>query len=153
MLPHDIKLNNYKKAFGDLHHPEHTQLVDRYKLLGVLDYQRTMYKETYPQGCDYVVGEIREYTGDKSSIEAFYARQTIMVEQDEENISVRFIPINEYGQIDRNGWIDYGPRGIHLLHDINTSLFTALDPSKSYYFVFVADLEFSKSESDLRCLL
>ena len=153
MLPHDIKLNNYKRAFDEIHHPQHTKSVARYRLLGVLDYQRTMYKETYTQGCDYVVGEIREYTGDKASIETFYAKQTIMVEQDTERISVRFIPINKHGQIDRNGWAEYGPKGMHLLQDIGASPFTVLDPSKLYYFVFVSNLEFSESELDIRCLL
>ena len=153
MLPHDLKLNNYKNAFGEIHHPERTKFVAKYKLLGVLDYQRTMYKETYAQGCDYIFGEIREYTDTKESIEAFYANQTIMVEQAEEGISVRFIPIGKDGRINRNGWVEYGPNGIRLLQDIGTSLFTVLDPSKAYYFVFVWDLEVSKSESDFRCLL
>jgi hypothetical protein len=152
MLPHDIKFNNYKKAFGEIHHPEHTKRVARYKLLGVLDYQRTMYKETYPQGCDYLVGEVREYQGDKAGIEAFYAKQTIRLEEGEERMAVRFLPINEQGQIDRNGWIEYGPNGMRLLQNIGISLFTRLDPSKSYYFVFVSDLQFSESETDLRCL-
>ena len=153
MLPHDRRLKEYKQAFAEIHHPEDTKSVARYKLLGVLDYQRTMYKETYPQGCDYVVGEIREYAGDRADIEAFYAGQTVLVAQDEERIGVRFIPIDEQGQIDRNGWSEYGPRGIHLLEDIAASLWTGLDPSRSYYFVFVSDLEFSESEADIRCLL
>jgi hypothetical protein len=153
MFPHDIKFNNYKKAFGKILHPEHSKFIAGYKLLGVLDYQRTMYKETFTQGCDYLVGEIREYTGEKASIEAFYAKQTIMVEENKEGISLRFIPINEHGQIDRNGWIEDGPRGMRLLQTLDASHFTGLDPSKSYYFVFVSDLEFSESESDFRCLL
>ena len=153
MLPHNIKFSKLKKAFSEIHHPESTKFVAGYKLLGVLDYQRAMYKETYPQGCDYLVGQVREYQGNQASIETFYAKQTIMVEQAEEGISVMLIPIGKDGRIDRNGWVEYGPNGIRLLQDIGTSLFTVLDPSKSYYFVFVWDLEFSKSESDFRCLL
>ena len=132
MLPHDIRFNNFKNAFGRIHHPEHSKFIAGYKLFGVLDYQRTMYKETFPQGCDYLVGEIREYTGDTAGIEAFYAKQTITVEEEKEGISVRFIPINEQGQIERNRWIEDGPNGMRLLQDIDASLVTVLDPSKSY---------------------
>src|SRR5512134_2503037 len=99
MLPHNIKFNKLKKAFSEIHHPESTKFVARYKLLGVLDYQRTMYKETYPQGCDYLVGQVREYQGNQASIEAFYAKQTVMVEESEEGVEVRFIPFNKAGQI------------------------------------------------------
>jgi hypothetical protein len=152
MLPHNIKFKNYKRAFDEIHHPEYTKFVAGYKLLGVLDYQRTMYKETYTQGCDYIVGEIREYQGDKASIEAFYAKQTIMVEEGVERIAVRFIPINELGQIDPNDWEEYGPNGIRLLQNIDATLFTRLDPSKSYYFVFFSEQEFSETERDIRCL-
>jgi hypothetical protein len=153
MLPHDRRLDDYRQAFAQIHHPEDTVSVARYKLLGVLDYQRAMYKATYPQGCDYVAGEIRESAGDRAAVEAFYAGQTIRVDQDEERIAIRFIPFNEQGQIDRNGWADYGPRGIHLLEDIAASLLTRLDPSRSYYFVFISDLELSEPATDIRCLL
>ena len=148
ILPHDLKFNNYKKAFGEIHHPEHTNFVAKYELLGVLDYQRVMYKKSYTQGCEYVVGEIREYTGTKESIEAFYAKQTFLAEQKEEEILVWFIPTDEDGRL--YGGIEYGPVGRQLLHDISGS--SVLDPFKSYYFVFVWDLELSKSESDIRCL-
>jgi hypothetical protein len=153
MLPHDLKFYNYKKAFGEIHHPENTKFVNKYSFLGAFDSQRVMYKETYPQGCDYIVGEIREYRGTQESIKAFYAKQKIMLGQKEKGISVNFIGVNQYGRIDRNEWTKYGPSGLRLLQDLDLSLFTSLDPTKSYYFVSVWYLEFSKPERDIRCLL
>jgi hypothetical protein len=153
MLSHDLRLHRYKKAFSEIHHPENTKFVAKYDFLGALDTQRVMYKETFPQGCDYIVGEIREYTGPEESIKAFYDKQTIVVEQNEKKISVRFIPINRNGHIDRDGWGEYGPNGIRLLESLDSSLLIGLNPSQSYFFVSVQDLEFSASERDFRCLL
>jgi hypothetical protein len=63
MLPQDIKFYNYKKAFREIDHPANSRFIATYDFLGAFDSQRVMYKETFPQGCDYIVGEIREYTG------------------------------------------------------------------------------------------
>jgi len=151
MLPQDLKLRSYKTAFNELSHSENTRLVAKYSFLGALDTQRVMYKETYRQGCDYIVGEVREYTGSQESIEVFYARQTLTVEGKEKKVSVQFIPFNQDGHVDRYGWGEYGPNGDRLLANLMSSPFITLDSSKSLYFVFIS--YFKTPTSDIRCLL
>jgi len=150
MLPQDLRFHSYKEAFREIHHPENSKLVGRYSFLGALDTQRLMYRETFTQGCDYIVGEIREYTGTQESIEAFYATQAVILDQDERKVSVRFIPMSTDGRLDRHGWGKYGPNGERLLGNLASSPFIRLDPSKSLYFVFIGKLVFQTS--DIRCL-
>lgn len=150
MLPQDLKLHRQKEVFREVHHPENTKFVAKYSFLGALDTQRVMYKETFPQGCDYIVGEIREYTGTPDPIKAFYSLQTVLLEQEEKRISVRFIPFNQDGHIDRYGWTEYGPDGDRLLASLASSPFATFNPSKSYYFVSVWNFE--SPTSDIRCL-
>ncbi|HLO15507.1 MAG TPA: hypothetical protein VK206_11805 [Anaerolineales bacterium] len=150
MFPQDLKFYRYKKAFSEIHHPENTRFITNYRFLGAFDTQRVMYKETFPQGCDYIVGEMREYTGTQESIKAFYAMQTIIIGQEEKGLSVKFIPINQEGRIDRYGWTEYGPNGVRLLESLASSPFIPLDLHGSFYFVSVWDFEILTS--DMRCL-
>jgi hypothetical protein len=151
MLPQDLKFHRYKQAFREVRHPENTRFVGKYSFLGALDTQRIMYKETFPQGCDYIVGEVRAYTGPQDSIKTFYAMQALIAEQEEQRISVRFIPMDQDGHVDRYGWTEYGPDGDRLLESITSSPFFTLDPAKSFYFVSIWNFE--TPTSDIRCLL
>lgn len=153
LFPHDARLRVYKKTFGEIHHPENTKLISTYKFLGVLDHTRAMYKETFPQGCDYVYGEVREFTSAEETIKSFYEEQTVQINGQEEGVLVWFLPLDANGNIEYNDLVEYGPNGITLLQYLSTSTFIALDPVKSYYFVFLWEVEFSSPETDPRCLL
>jgi hypothetical protein len=150
MFPHDLKLYEYKKAFvGQVRHPENTEFVGNYNFLGALDSQRVMYKETFPQGCDYIVGEVRKYIGTEESIKTFYAKQRVKTTQKEKGIRVIFIPMATNGRIDisRRG---YGPNEIRILQMLGLSPFIQLDSQEEYYFVAISELEISNL--DIRCL-
>ena len=82
MLPQDRIFSEYKQAFRELQHPPGTKFIASYNGFGALEKISTMYKEDFPQGCDYRVGEIRAYSGAKESIEAFYAAQTLAVDRE-----------------------------------------------------------------------
>lgn len=153
LYPHDARLRSYKRAFGEIQHPEDTERVAAYKFLGVLDHTRAMYKETFPQGCDYVYGEVREFTSAEETIESFYEEQTVQINGQEEGVLVWFLPLNANGFIEYNNLVEYGPNGITLLQYLSTSPFMVLDPAKSYYFIFLWEVEFSPTEFDFRCLL
>lgn len=125
-------------------------LVGNYNFLGALDTQRVMYKETYPQGCDYIVGEVREYSGVQERIKAFYAMQTLLVDGEDKKINVKFISVDQNGHIDPYGWGMHGPNEDRLLQRLLSSPFITLDPAKSLYFVSVS--KFETPTSDIRCL-
>lgn len=157
MLPQDITLSEYKKAFSEIKHPPSTKFIQRSASLEAFDKTRIMYKEDFPQGCDYSVGEIRGYSGSKEAIETFYAVQKVNVGNEEKSVSLLFIPINAQGIIEpeslpRDESIAIGPPGFQTLEDLRGDQyfhFLNLDPSLSYYLVSLVG--FSLNDTDIRC--
>jgi hypothetical protein len=157
MLSQDLTLLEYKKAFGEIKHPQDTKLIQSFSSLGAFDKTRVMYKEDFPQGCDYRVGEIRGYSGSRENIEAFYSVQKINIGDQEKSVGIMFIPINDEGIIDpyalaREDSIEIGPSGFQILEDLRGDQyfhFLKLEPSFSYYLVSLSG--FSFTDSDIRC--
>lgn len=157
MFAQDLTLLGYKKAFSEIKHPSGTKLVQRSASLGAFDKTRIMYKEDFPQGCDYRVGEIRSYWGSKENIEAFYAIQKVNIEGQEKSIGIMFIPLDAKGIIEpealtRDENIAMGPSGFGILEDLRGDQyfhFLNLDPSLSYYLISLAG--FSLNDTDIRC--
>ena len=65
----EIELNRYENAFQDLQHPAGTTSLSLRSTLGVLT--------DAVQGCDFFVGEIRQYDGDREAISTFYTDQSV----------------------------------------------------------------------------
>jgi hypothetical protein len=101
MFPQDRLFSEYKKTFGQIQHPAGTEFIKAYNSFGALDKTRVMYKDDFPQGCDYRVAEVREYSGTQESIKAFYANKNlIVVSRQKTSIGVMFIPTDSTGLID-----------------------------------------------------
>ena len=157
MLPQDIMLAEYKKAFGKIQHPAGTKFIKDYNSFGALDKTRLMYKDDFPQGCDYRIAEVREYSGTQESIKAFYASKTIIVNGQETPLGVMFIPTDSTGLIDTDGLsrdevIKWGPGVFDIsenLKDDQKLGFLKLKPLVSYYFI--SGGSFSLSNLDFRC--
>ena len=64
-----IELNRYENAFQDLQHPAGTTSLSLRSTLGVLT--------DAVQGCDFFVGEVRQYDGDREAISTFYTDQSV----------------------------------------------------------------------------
>ncbi|HLO16683.1 MAG TPA: hypothetical protein VK206_17750, partial [Anaerolineales bacterium] len=141
MFPQDRIFSEYKKAFREIQHPIGTKLITDYNSFGALDKTRVMYKEDFPQGCDYRVGQVREYSGTREAIKAFYAPQTIVIRGQTASPGVLFIPINSAGLIDPYGLTDansveLGPGALDILESLkNDQHFLNLKPSAAYYYV------------------
>ena len=157
MLPQDLIFSEYKKALGRAQHAPQTTLVHAYNSFGALDKNRIMYKDIFPQGCDYRVGQVRKYSGIKESIRAFYAGQTFLVGGEEKFMGVLFIPRDPTGLIDplgvtREESLGWGPAAFSILEELRDDQrwgFLKLEPGASYYFVSSGG--FSESDLDLRC--
>lgn len=155
MLPQDLKFLEYKNSFGEIKHPPGTKFILSYDAFGALDKTRVMYKDDFPQGCDYRVGEVREYTGSQVRIKSFYATQTAPFSGQKIPIGVMLLPTNSDGLINLYGLtraelIEVGPGGYSLLESLQADqAFMDLSPSASYYFVSIGG--FSLSDLDLRC--
>lgn len=163
MAPQDRKLREHKKTFLEIRHPEGTALVSTHNHLGTLDPIRVMYKDTFEQGCDYLVGEVRKYPGTKERIQAFYAAQKL---RERIPISTMFVPVNSNGLPDadaltREEAIAIGPGGVYIMDFLHGEYVTALpkqrylETSGNYYFVFIMrqefEREFPSAGLDLRC--
>ena len=155
LLPQDRIFAEYKQALGRLQHPAGTEFIAEYHAFGALDRIRVMYADDFPQGCDYRVGEIREYSGARDEIEAFYRALTVRLRGENVSPGVLFIPLNERGVVDPyalpdNELIRYGPGAFDLVENLQadrTSL--GLKPFSFYYYVALSG--FSLSDSDPRC--
>lgn len=156
MLPQDRIFSEYKQVFHELQHPPGTRFIASYNAFGALDKIRVMYKDDFRQGCDYRVGEIREYSGSEESIEAFYAVQTFEIRGESTSPGVLFIPMNEAEVIDPYGLQDEelaarGPAAFDVLENLkHDQSFLGLKPPASYYYVAIWG--FSLSDHDMRCL-
>lgn len=156
MLPQDHIFSEYKQAFRELPHPAGTKFIASYNAFGALDKIRVMYKEDFPQGCDYRVAEIREYSGSQEKIESFYAAEIIDVLGESRSPSVLFIPFDAEGRIAPYGLTDEelaerGPLAFDLLENLMYDQnFLNLEAPASYYLVSIWG--FSLSDRDIRCL-
>jgi hypothetical protein len=159
MLPQDVIFSEYKKALRNIQHPMGTSFVKVYNSFGALDKTRIMYKDDFPQGCDYSVAEVREYSGTQESIRGFYSNKSITVNAQESPIGIMFIPmdsnglINPYG-LTRDEVIKWGPGVFSTLENLKndqSSGFLILKPLATYYLISSGG--FSLSDLDFRCLL
>jgi hypothetical protein len=155
MLPQDRIYAEYKQALKGIPHPSGTKFITDYNAFGALDKTRVMYKDDFGQGCDYRVGEVREYSGSKETIKAFYAAQTIQVRGKTISPAVLFIPMSQSGEIDPyamseeevSGW---GPHGFNLLENLRDDQhFWNIEPRASYYYLGIGG--FSETDQDIRC--
>jgi hypothetical protein len=64
-----IELRNYEKAFQDLQHPVGTTPLSLRTTMGVLT--------DAEQGCDFFVGEVRQFDGTQESISTAYTDQSV----------------------------------------------------------------------------
>ena len=155
MLPQDRIYSEYKKAFQELQHPNGTKIVSSYNAFGALEKTRVMYQEGFPQGCDYRVGEIREYLGTKESVRAFYAAQNIQVGGELKTPGVLFIPMNANGGVDPYGMSQaevagWGPQGFSLLENLRADQYLLhIKFPGTYYYVGIGG--FSRTDDDIRC--
>ena len=150
MLPQDIKFSEYKKAFSKIQHPTNAKFIATYNFLGIQDFTRAMYPDTFSQGCDYQVGEVRESWDTQENIRAFYASKSIMIDGDDTSIDVDFIPLDSTGLIDTDGALEMlGGEYLFGLRDRQIFGFLKLDPLAVYYFVSVRG--YSSSNLDFRC--
>ena len=149
MLPQDIKLSEHKNAFSKAQHPTSTKFITAYKFLGIRDFTRTMYPDTFRQGCDYEVGEIREYWDTQENIKAFYANNSVVIDGSKKPMVVAFISLDSNGLIDTNGAFEQlgGPETYLLtLHDKQIFGLFKLNSSALYYYVSIRG--FSPSNFD-----
>lgn len=155
MLPQDRVYAEYKNAFKEISHPLGTKFVANYNAFGALEKTRVMYKEDFPQGCDYRVGEVREYSGSKENLKSFYAAQTVNVRGQKLSLGILFIPIDQAGKIEplgltRDESMEWGPLGFDLLENLKgDQSFLKIKAPGSYYYVGISD--FSLSDHDIRC--
>jgi hypothetical protein len=155
MLPQDRIYSEYKKGFDELQRPVGTKLISTYDAFGALEKTRIMYKEDFPQGCDYWVGQIREYAGSKESVRAFYTAQTVQFGGERKSPGVLFVPINANGVIDPDGMSDaeisgWGPMGFRLLEGLKDDQHSLnMEFPASYYYVGIGG--FSQTDHDIRC--
>lgn len=155
MFPQDRIFSEYKKAFDEIQHPSGTKFIATFNSFGALYKTRVMYKDDFAQGCDYRVGEIRQYSGTKESIEAFYATQIIEIRGQKVSPGVLFIPLNAAGSIDLYEWThdelaEIGPAGYDIIESLQgDEYFFDLKPHASYYYVDIGG--FSLSDKDIRC--
>lgn len=155
MLSHDLLFLKYKKAFNEIQHPTGTKFIKAYNSFGNLDVIRDVYN--FPPRCDYRVGEVREYSGTKETISAFYAAETVTIRGSEKTIGVIFIPIDSAGLIDpfagtHDEMIDWGPAGFDILESLkDDQLFGSLKfkPLTTYYYIGIGGI--LPSNLDIRC--
>jgi hypothetical protein len=103
MFQQDLHFSEYKKAFRNIQHPAGTEFIKAYDSFGALDKIRVMYKNDFPQGCDYRVAEVREYSDTQERIKAFYTGKTILLNGKETSFDILFIPVDSTGLIDPYG--------------------------------------------------
>ena len=152
MLPQDRIFNEYKRAFREIQHPAGTKLLKVHNGFGALEKTRVMYKEDFPQGCDYRIGAVREYSGSQESIKSFYAAQTVNVLGQETSVGILFIPLDEKGIINPYAPISMELGTFDILDDLRAEQeikFLNLDPQAAYYFISISG--FSYTDIDLRC--
>jgi hypothetical protein len=154
MFPQDRIFSEYKQAFAALPHPQGTKFVATYNAFGALDKIRVMYSEDFPQGCDYRVAQIREYSGSPADIEAFYAAQTILIGGESQSPWVLFIPMNAEGTVDPyelpgEQLSAQGPGAFDLLENIKyDQKILRLKAPALYYYVAISGFSYS---DDIRC--
>jgi hypothetical protein len=159
MLPQDVIFSEYKKALKDIQHPMGTNFVKAYNSFGALDKMRIMYKDDFPQGCDYRVAEVREYSGTQESIRGFYSNKSLTVSGHESTIGIMFIPTDSNGLINPDGLtrdevIKWGPGVFSTLDELKNDQslgFLKLERLAPYYFISIGG--FSLSTLDFRCLI
>lgn len=155
MLPQDRIFSDYRQAFRGIPHPPGTKFIASYNAFGALDKVRVMHRDDFPQGCDYRVGEIREYAGAREEIEAFYASKSVEIRGETRSPGVLFLPFSETGAIDPYKLSPQeldakGPAAFALLENLrNDQHFLDLKPFASYYYVSIGG--FSLSDYDIRC--
>ena len=155
MFSQDRIFSQYKNVFREIQHPIGTKRIAVYNSFGTLDKTRVMYKEDFPQGCDYRVGEVREYSGDKENIRAFYATQAIEFQGQELSPGVLFLPMDQAGVINPYGFshdedVEWGPGVFDLLENLKEDQhLLKIRRNAPYYYVGIAG--FSLSDYDLRC--
>jgi hypothetical protein len=155
MFPQDRIFFEYKQASSALQHPPETEFISAYNAFGGLDKTRVMYKEDFPQGCDYRVAQIREYSGSKEAIKEFYDVQTLLIRGERRSPWVLFIPMNVAGAVDPYELSDeelaaQGPGAFDVLENIKyDQVFLRLRAPALYYYVAITG--FSYSDADIRC--
>lgn len=150
--------SKYKKAFKQIQHPTGTYFVKAYSSFGALDKMRIMYKDDFPQGCDYRVSEVREYSSIQESIGTFYSDKVVIVNGQKSPIGIIFIPIDSNRQIDPDGLTrdqitEWGPGVFRILEELKEDQnfgFLRFKPLATYYFISSGG--FSLSNFDFRCL-
>ena len=131
-LVHEFKLYREVWAFHQLKHPAGTSQIAFQKYLG-------LYLGN-GNHCDYFVGELRQYTGDRKSVENFYAGKVV----DNLGVSVAFADnadfLDELRQSDLPFRFDALPLSSESTSPVPDHL----------YIVYIFDMDFDPGW-DIRC--
>jgi hypothetical protein len=130
-LLHDYALYRYARAFRRLHHPANTTPISYKKYVGHITGNGNH--------CNYFVGELRRYTGDRQVIESFYSGQDYAGLGD----GLLFIENGEFPATGR----DLLPYGMDVL---SSWLDSPGEPRDHLYLVYTFNLDLDPGW-DIRC--
>ena len=112
-------LNSYEETFQGLEHPQGTMLIDAFKFKFSY-YPATYRDESIRNRCVYLVGEVRDYSGDWNELQAFYQGKTL-AHGDMGEIHVGIFPIqfvSEEGaapSLDMDSSFSYSPFDVDVM--------------------------------------
>jgi len=131
ILTHNRELAQYAIDFEKIEHPANTSSVSFNRAVGLLSGNGNH--------CDYFVGEMRRFTGERQELVIFYADQEVAGK----SVRIEFVENGEFARLDRwslpNG-LDH-PQGW---------LKSSTDSLNNLYVVYVLDVGYEPG-FDIRC--
>ena len=128
---HNRRLARYVAEFEEMRHPENTSRISLHKRVGLISGNGNH--------CDYFVGEMRRFQGEREEIEGFYAGREVAGEP----VFVAFVENGEFSELDR--WSMPGG-----LDDPRDWLDSLADSLEKVYVVYILDVGYEPG-FDIRC--
>ena len=141
-------LQRYEETFQNLEHPQGTMPIDAFKFKFSY-YPATYMDESIKHRCAYLVGEIREYSGEWNELEAFYQGK-MLIHDNVDEIHVGLFPIKLVSESEASPWFDidstysYSPFEVDVLARLESHYYFWGFPKglseggKDVYAVFIA---------------
>lgn len=139
-LINDSRMRKTERSFADIDHPLGSRLVKRVRRVGLMTGNSSH--------CDFFVGELRTYEGDRNKLQNYYQHATVWspITNTYQKSAVDIIFI-ENGSIP-DIWKEYLPRPFRTAKDWSLPTDTK---NQQFYIVFFFDVGAANSGCDFRC--
>ena len=142
MILNNAKLSKYENAFLQTQHPENTSSVALLREVGLII--------GGGNHCDYLVGELRQYSGIGEDIEAFYADMTLVGDWPTD-LPIEVLSLRNGRLPESSEWLeepDYERSWV--LVELTDWAIDLEDIEGELYFVYILDA-FHSPGRDIRC--